>query len=488
MCYVDLEVGSDHNPATKRFVSYYNSYIFGYYRKLIAFYNYEYMRTLLLYCLIFFVFNAQSFSQITSKEEFNNYYRLSSEKLIELYGSRGLSASCDTSDYGNYGMPMDFLGQIEVSLQKAYPVQAGRIGVLFYSLTNDTLRIWLWRQSGLFVSRARVNRNELTAAEIALRQSLKVDELSEGRAPQKRGASVTGSSKNKLLPLETTVRMATDLLLPPPIAQHLDGLQHLMIIPEYNIGQFPFYVLRPFPNDSYLIDSVSINFIPHLCNLLNFYENKQSLIGKKIHYTPSNPLIVGNPLFSTTTAYQLPSLKGAEAEAQQVAFLLHTSPLLGKEATISAVKSNLATADLLYFATHGFYDPEKMLDGSFLAFSPDAKNTTGLWSARDIQVQKINADLAILSACQTGVGKITGGGFIGIGRAFFIAGVSNTIISLWSVDDKSTQQLMITFMKEIQKDDYFFPASHLRAAILAYKKKDPDPAHWAPFMDFGFPF
>ena len=446
------------------------------------------MRILLLQGILFFVFNIQSYSQITSKEEFNNYYRLSSEKLIELYGARGLSTRCDTSDFSNYGTPMDFLGQMEASLQNAYPDQVRKIGVLFYSLANDTFRIWLWRQSGLFVSKSLITRDELTKAEIALRQSLKVDEISEGRAPQKRGASLTGSHKNKILPLETTVRMATNLLLPPPIAQHLAGLQHLMIIPEYNIGQFPFYVLKPFPNDSYLIDSVSINFIPHLCNLLNFYENKQSIIGKKIHYTASNPLIIGNPSFSNNTAYQLPTLKGAEAEAQQVALVLHTSPLLGKEATISAVKSHLATADLLYFATHGFYDPEKILEGSFLAFSPDTINTTGLWSARDIQEQKMNADIAILSACQTGVGKITGGGFIGIGRAFFIAGVSNTIISLWSVDDRSTQQLMITFMNEIQKDDYFFPASHLRTAILSYKKKDPDPAHWAPFMDFGFPY
>jgi hypothetical protein len=457
-------------------------------QRINSFFNYEYMRILLLQGILFLVCIAKSYSQISSKEEFNNYYRLSSEKLIELYGARGLSGSCDTSDYSHYGMPMDFLGQIEVSLKKAYPDQVGRIGVIFYSLAKDTFRIWLWRQSGLFVSKSLITRDELTKAEIALRQSLKVDELSEGRAPQKRGASLTGSSKNNILPLETTVRMATNLLLPPPIAQHLDGLHHLMIIPEYNIGQFPFYVLKPFLNDSYLIDSVSINFIPHLCNLLNFYENKQSIIGKKIRYTASNPLIIGNPSFSKNTAYQLPTLKGAEAEAQQVALVLHTSALLGKEATISAVKSHLTTADLLYFATHGFYDPEKMLDGSFLAFSPDAMNTTGLWSARDIQEQKINADIAILSACQTGVGKITGGGFIGIGRAFFIAGVSNTIISLWSVDDKSTKQLMITFMNEIQKDDYFFPARHLRAAILAYKRKDPDPAHWAPFMDFGFPF
>ena len=443
------------------------------------------MRTLFL---IFLLIQKGTFGQIASKEEFNNYYRISSEKLIELYGSRGLSTNCDTSNYSNYGEVMDFLGQIEVSLQKAYPAKMGKIGILFYSHTNDTLRIWLWRHSGLFASKSRITINELTQAEIALRQSLKVDVLMEGRAPKKRGAALTGTSKNKRLPLETTLRTATEILLPQPIAMHLGGLHHLMIIPEFNIGQFPFYILQPFKNNSYLIDSVSINFIPHLCNLLNFYENKLSVIGKKIHYTPLNPLIIGNPLFSNTTAYQLPPLKVAEAEAKQIAAALHVTPLLGKEATINTVKSNLATADLLYLATHGFYDPEKMLEGSFLAFSPDAINSTGLWSAKDIQEQKMNADLAILSACQTGVGKITGGGFIGIGRAFFIAGVSNTIISLWSVDDKSTQQLMINFMNELQKDDYFFPAGHLRTAILAYKKTDPDPAHWAPFMDFGFPY
>ena len=97
--------------------------------------------------------------------------------------------------------------------------------------------------------------------------------------------------------------------------------------------------------------------------------------------------------------------------------------------------------------------------------------------------------MAILSACQTGVGKIYDAGFIGLGRAFYKAGIDHTIMSLWSVDDAATKQLMTLLVKTLVEDDlYFYPASHLRRAILEFRKTDNDPAHWAPFMLFGFPF
>ncbi|NJO24745.1 MAG: hypothetical protein HC867_01600 [Bacteroidia bacterium] len=54
------------------------------------------------------------------------------------------------------------------------------------------------------------------------------------------------------------------------------------------------------------------------------------------------------------------------------------------------------------------------------------------------------------------------------------------------MNDESTKDLMVMFMNQLQQPDYFFPASHLRKAILEYKRKDNTLAHWAPFMVFGF--
>ena len=132
---------------------------------------------------------------------------------------------------------------------------------------------------------------------------------------------------------------------------------------------------------------------------------------------------------------------------------------------ISTIRQLAENADLLYFATHGVFDMEKMLDGSFLAFAPDSNDKGGLWMAKNIQQSYLTAKMAVLSACQTGIGKIYDGGFVSIGQSFLIAGVPHTINSLWSVDDASTKKLMLLFMQELKTVGYFYPAGQLRNAI-----------------------
>ncbi len=415
-------------------------------------------------------------------KEFNRYYINSVEKLQKLYGLRGSDPTCDTSF--NIKDPLQSIEDLVSSYRK----KAFSLGILFYNLYQDSLRIWLLKNGRLNYSIERITEDELLEAEKNLRLALRVDVLTTGRVPQKRSGIVSGTRENKSVSLDESVNVATKILLPEKIAYHLSGLEHLIIMPEFNIGQFPFYLLKPYGNTAYLIDSLSLSFAPHLCNLEAVVHNHRELFGNQVRYIPESPLIVGNPMFSSKTEYYFPSLKGAETEAKQVAELLGTKAYVGKEASKLKITEMAHKADLLYFATHGLYDSKKLLDGSFLAFAPDSSSKTGFWTAKEIQGTRLNATLAILSACQTGVGKIVGGGFIGIGRAFFISGVDNTIISLWSVDDQSTQNLMILFVKELLKENDFFPAGHLRKAILEYKKQDTNPAHWAPFMDFGFPY
>ena len=97
-------------------------------------------------------------------------------------------------------------------------------------------------------------------------------------------------------------------------------------------------------------------------------------------------------------------------------------------------------------------------------------------------------DMVILSACQTGLGKSMDAGIIGLSRGFQIAGANHVIMSLWNVDDEATAFLMRRFLMYIQTESKFFPAEPLRKAIIAAKKKYPDPSKWASFAVFGVPY
>jgi hypothetical protein len=142
--------------------------------------------------------------------------------------------------------------------------------------------------------------------------------------------------------------------------------------------------------------------------------------------------------------------------------------------------------DILYFATHAFSNLEGSQNENYIVFSGDFNSDYGLISAKEIQKMKLNADLAILSACQTGLGKPKNSGALGLSRAFYLAGVRNILMTLWSVDDMATfdfMEIFTDFMKTYTNLQY---ATIHRKAILEFKEKYPDPYYWGAFTMFGF--
>ena len=96
---------------------------------------------------------------------------------------------------------------------------------------------------------------------------------------------------------------------------------------------------------------------------------------------------------------------------------------------------------------------------------------------------KLNAELVVLSACDTGMGRITGDGVIGLSRALISAGVPSVIVSLWAVPDAPTASLMTHFYQNLQK--YPDKAQALRQAMLTTLKQHPNPKNWASFTLIG---
>ncbi len=118
-----------------------------------------------------------------------------------------------------------------------------------------------------------------------------------------------------------------------------------------------------------------------------------------------------------------------------------------------------------------------------LAPNSSSNNSDGLLTAAEILDLKLNAELVVLSACDTGRGRITGDGVIGLSRSLISVGVPSVLVSLWSVPDAPTASLMTQFYKNIQTNPD--KAQALRQAMLATMKNNPNPVDWAAFTLIG---
>jgi CHAT domain-containing protein len=154
-----------------------------------------------------------------------------------------------------------------------------------------------------------------------------------------------------------------------------------------------------------------------------------------------------------------------------------------------ALSRELRQYRILHFATHGLLNSERP-ELSGLVFSlvdQEGKPQDGFLRLHEIYNLQLNADLVVLSACETGLGKeIKGEGLIGLTRGFMYAGAPRVVASLWNVDDLATAELMKLFYQRMLKDR--LPAgAALRAAQLELsgQKRWASPYFWAGFVLHG---
>ncbi|MEO0458308.1 MAG: CHAT domain-containing protein, partial [Cyanobacteria bacterium P01_A01_bin.114] len=206
------------------------------------------------------------------------------------------------------------------------------------------------------------------------------------------------------------------------------------------------------------------------------------------------PLIVGNPTMPSLAfdpgepPQPLQPLPGTEQEAQAIGEILQVSPLIGSAATEAGVIEQISQARIVHLASHGLLDygtPEEYgvrdLPGA-IALAP-GNGADGLLTSAEIIDLNLKADLVVLSACDTGRGRVTGDGVIGLSRAFIGAGVPSVVVSLWQVPDAPTAELMTEFYRQLpQTPD---KAQALRQAMLVMLEKYPNPRDWAAFTLIG---
>ena len=277
-------------------------------------------------------------------------------------------------------------------------------------------------------------------------------------------------------------------LLIAPIAKHLpaDPNAHVIFIPHQELFLVPFAALQD-TDGNYLIERHTILTAPAIQVLDLTHQQRQQLGSWDAGVGNREFLIVGNPTMPEVVLepgappQPLTALPKAELEARSIAQVWGAQALIGDQATEAEVVEQMPQSRIIHLATHGLLDETHGL-GSALALAPSG-GRDGLLTVEEILALNLQAELVVLSACNTGRGHITGDGVIGLSRAFISAGAASLVVSLWRVRDAPTADLMTEFYRRLQHTPD--KAQALRQAMLTMIESYPDPKNWAAFTLTG---
>ena len=233
-----------------------------------------------------------------------------------------------------------------------------------------------------------------------------------------------------------TISQELHKLLVQSALPHISG-KELIIVPHDVLHYLPFQALLS-PDGRYLIEQYPFSYLSS-ASLLQFTKEKRRAGGEKL-------LAFGNPDLNDSKM----SLQFAEIEAREIKSLYPQSVIyLEKEATEEKAKLLSPQNDIIHFASHAELNENDPLASAILLAKSDKED--GKLEVREIFGMDLKAGLVVLSACETGLGKLSSGDeLVGLTRAFIYAGTPSVVASLWSVDDSSTAALMASFYRNLK--------------------------------------
>jgi CHAT domain-containing protein len=303
------------------------------------------------------------------------------------------------------------------------------------------------------------------------------------------------------------------------LGEGLKGVRRVWVSPDGVYHQVSLATLFNKRTQKFLMDEIDLRVVNSTGDLLQTeppYTNnpgKFALIG---YPDFGDPASTGELLQDRSmNLNNVPPLPGTKDELAGVANLLEAkgismTKLIGSEATEETVKS-VSNPYVLHIATHGYFlkddrsgtSNEFQFQQQHAAVSPMMRSgllltgccnrpvvrpgteEDGILTAYEASSLSLSGTrLVVLSACETGLGEISyGEGVYGLQRAFFEAGVPSLMMSLWKVDDRATQRLMVLFYQ------YWLVSGSaqdaLRKAQAELKKEFPEPYYWGAFIAVG---
>lgn len=281
-----------------------------------------------------------------------------------------------------------------------------------------------------------------------------------------------------------------------------DGALHYLpfetLITKIDIGSEGYQAA----NQRYLIEDYSVYYAPSASVLGAAMDN----LGQRVDKPDDSKIFLGfgdpefslvnadenvkaDPVFKQKGFYELSRLYATATEVNKISSLFSDSNrVFYQQGALEEKAKELSESyKYIHFATHGILDEDNPeFSGVVLNLARDQKED-GFLTSSEIWDMRLKADMVTLSACETGLGKIVSGeGMVGLTRSFLYAGSASVVVSLWTVADDSTSELMINFYEYLKQG--YPKIEALRQAKLEFVVKQKqtgdfhDPFYWGPFV------
>lgn len=374
----------------------------------------------------------------------------------------------------------------------------GQMAVFISFIAEDGSCGWIVDRSGVIgYARSQTGSGRIAALSFTVLASMNLDGRAAARTPVLRdtvandqgvpvGASTVGQGK-----ISEAAHELSQAILPPALRSALDGVDHLLIIPDSQMASFPFAMLPIGVADGVeqtMLDRFVIQIAPSLIEVgigrglhRNLDAQLSTMSAQERAALLRGALVIGDPVYDDPE-YLMPRLAGAEREAKSAAEILASGVMLGDQATLSNFREHVIKQNPVYLhlATHGVADQERISGNrSFVALA----NGDRLDSPFLDTLRFRDGSVVVLSACQTGLGREIDVGVFGLPRMLQLRGAQTVVMSLWNVDDEATEFLMTGFVRHLKETGK--PASSLSLAMRDTKARFPDPAKWASFSVFS---
>ena len=291
-----------------------------------------------------------------------------------------------------------------------------------------------------------------------------------------------------------------------PAEPYMSRKGNLVILSDGVLHYVPFQVLISSPPDQHADHPYSK--LPYLATKYPITYGQSSsvlinLIAERQEETESNSykknlIAFGDPVYKNnnsdsnmiTSGFKRLENSGIEIEGIAGYFEHGMADIyLRENASEENVKLNerLSEYRYIHFACHGLVDEQNPENSSLVLSLNNTAEEDGFFQASEIAALNLNADLVVLSACQTGLGKlIRGEGMIGLSRSFMYAGTTSLVVSLWSVSDISTSILIQRYYEQLIRKGLSKADALQKAQISMIKDEQyAHPFFWAPFVLTG---
>lgn len=305
----------------------------------------------------------------------------------------------------------------------------------------------------------------------------------------------------RALSQRSTARALDEILL-APVDDVLRSTRIIGIVADGALWQVPFEALVD-ARGRYRIETHTIFYAPSISIFLEM----QTARSRRERREQPTLLAVADPVVSdvvqrrlhevyrATELTRLPEAKTEVEELRRIYGRDASAVYVGAAATETRVKAEIGGRDVVHFATHGILDDASPMYSRLVlaqaenAMGSDADGLLEAWELMDLDLQ---ADLVVLSSCDSARGRYSAGeGMIGMTWAAFVAGARTTVASLWKVSSKSTSTLMVDFHRGLNEgaQGEVATAEALRRAKLRMLRSETKkhPFYWAAFVAIGDP-